>query len=37
MTDQVQHIAIIAICAAAFVIGLYGIVAGDDNDRNDPW
>jgi len=31
-----QHLAIIAICAAAFVIGLYGIVAGEDNDR-DQW
>jgi hypothetical protein len=37
VSDQVQHIAIIAICAAAFVIGLWGIVAGEDNDRNDPW
>jgi hypothetical protein len=36
VSDQVQHIAIIAICAAAFVIGLYGIVAGEDNDR-DQW
>jgi hypothetical protein len=36
VSDQVQHIAIIAICAAAFVVGLFGIVAGEDNDR-DQW
>ena len=37
MSDQTQRLIILLICAAAFVIGLYGIVAGEDNDRNDQW
>jgi hypothetical protein len=36
MTDQTQRLLILLIVAAAFVVGLYGIVAGEDNDR-DQW
>lgn len=36
MSDQTQRLLILFIVAVAFVIGLYGIVAGEDNDR-DQW
>ena len=36
MSDQTQRLIILLIVAVAFVIGLYGIVAGEDNDR-DQW
>jgi hypothetical protein len=36
VSDQTQRLIILLIVAAAFVIGLYGIVAGEDNDR-DQW
>ena len=37
MSDQTQRILILLIVAVAFVIGLYGLVAQDDDDRNDQW
>jgi hypothetical protein len=36
MTDQTQRLLILLIVAVAFVVGLWGIVAGEDNDR-DQW
>jgi hypothetical protein len=37
VSDQTQRILILLIVAVAFVIGLYGIIAGEDDDRNDQW
>jgi hypothetical protein len=36
VSDQTQRLLILLIVAVAFVVGLYGIVAGEDNDR-DQW
>jgi hypothetical protein len=37
VSDQTQRLLILLIVAVAFVIGLYGIIAGEDDDRNDQW